>query len=99
MAPAAPAPTPPKKPASRASKRLEAVRASSNPSGVRKIVTVFGTKEDMVLNGDDDLVVTARVTARIKAFMPAVALVPSAVVPMRTRGKQQRSLGFFDVGL
>ena len=63
------------------------------------MITVFCTQDDAVLKGDDDLVTIARVTARVKAFMPAEALVTSPVTPLRTRGKQQRNLGFFEVGL
>ena len=99
MAPAAPAPAQPKKPGSRATKRLETVRASSNAAGVRKGVKVFCTQADMVMRGTEDLVVMARVTTRVTAMLPKEALAPNGIVPMRTRGKNQRNLGFFDVSL
>ena len=99
MAPAAPAPAPPKKPGERAAKRLETARAASNPAGVRKVVRLLGTQADAVVRGSDDLSTTARIIARVTAAMPQEALVVNGIVPVRTRGKNPRNLGVFEVGL
>ena len=97
-----PVPDPPpatKKPGNRAAKRLETTRAATSPGALRRVLCVFNPREDAVFTGVDDLVVLARVTRRIQALVPAANLVDNGIVPMRTRGKNARNLGFINVGL
>ena len=75
------------------------MRACANPSAVRKVVTVFNTRDDATFTGTDDMVVLARLTARVKALVPAAHLVDNSIVPMRTRGKSPQNLGFLNVTL
>ena len=99
MASAAPPDAAPKKPGCRASKRLETTRAGSSPHALRKTLCVFNPRDDAVFTGVEDLVVLARITRRIQALVPAGNLADNGVVPMRTRGKNPRNLGFINVGL
>ena len=90
MAPVPAADPAAKKPGSRASKRVESMRAHANTQAVRTVFRVFNGKEDSVLRGVDakeDLLTLARVTNRVKAALPARALADKAVVPLRTRGQ------------
>ena len=88
MAPAAPAPAPPKKPGERAAKRLETARAASNPAGVRKVVRLLGTQADAVVRGSDDLSTTARIIARVTAAMPQEALVVNGALFLCAHGEK-----------
>ena len=63
------------------------------------MVRLLGTQADTVFRGSDDLCISARVIARVTAAMPKEALVTNGIVPVRTRGKNPRNLGFFEVGL
>ena len=63
----------PKKPGSRAAKRMETMRAASNAQAVRTVLRVFNGKEDAVLRGVDakeNLLTLARVTNRVMAVLP-----------------------------
>ena len=94
------APSPaPRKPGGRAAKRLESTRAAANPSAHRKVLTLFNPRDDAVFTGVEDLVVLARLTRRIQALVPAGSLVDNGIGPLHTRGKNQRNLGFLNVGL
>ena len=84
MAPAAPEPA-------RAAKRLETVRAASNPAGVRKVVRLLGAQADAVVRGSDDLCTTARIIARVTAAMPKEALVTNGIVPVAAQDRQGRA--------
>ena len=99
MPPATAPPAPAKKPGSRTSTRVQSMRACANPSAVRKVVTVFNTRDDATFTGTDDMIVLARLTARVKALVPAAHLVDNSIVPMRTRGKSPQNLGFLNVTL
>ena len=65
----------------------------------RRVLCVFNPREDAVFTGADDLVVLARLTRRIQALVPAGNLADNGIVSLRTRGKNQRNLGFINVGL
>ena len=81
---------------SRFEQRLERVRASgSGAPCVRELVKLWCTGEGMVLDGTDDGSVVARAMARVRAVLPAEALVAGGEVisPVRTRGKTRRNLG------
>ena len=93
------APVAPKKLGCRAAKRLESTRASANPAATRTVVCVFNPKDDAVFKGVDDLVVLARLTRRIQDMVPGNLLTDHGIVPLRTRGKSPRNLGFLNVGL
>ena len=97
----APSATPaaPKKLGCRAAKRLESTRASANPSAARKVLCLFNPKDDAVFTGVEDLVVLARLTRRIQDLVPSNYLTDNGIVPLRTRGKSPRNLGFLNVGL
>ena len=45
------------------------------------------------------MVVLARLTRRIQALVPGDFLTDNGIVPVRTRGKNPRNLGFLNVGL
>ena len=51
------------------------MRACANPSAVRKVVTVFNTRDHATFTGTDDMIVLARLTAHVKALIPATLLV------------------------
>ena len=82
---------------------METMRAAANAQAVRTVLRVFNSKEDAVLRGVDakeDMLTLARVTTRVKAVLPAEALVSAgAVVPLRTRGQHQSNLGIFEINL
>ena len=75
MPPATAPPAPAKKPGSRTSTRVQSMRACANPSAVRKVVTVFNTRDHATFTGTDVMIVLARLTAHVKALIPATLLV------------------------